>query len=166
MKDKIRKAILLMNEEIELLKCLKDVLEQQKDLIFGNDVNKFTDAIRLEDDLLGRIKVIDQERLLYLNQLSLYWNMNSQITLTKLIDLVEEPFKTSIWRIKKIFVKLIEDIRQLNLENRFLVKKSMVFVQKNLNVLKDFTKNDYVYSMNGGYGNVHTPVNRMIDRNM
>ncbi len=164
--DNIKKIVLLMHEELELLKALKDTLEKQKTQIFGSKVDSFSDTVQLEDDLLNRIKVVDQERILFMNNLSLLYGEESQLTLTKLEKYVDGDYKISISNIKDQFISLIEDIRQLNLENRFLVKKSMVFVQKNLNVLKDFTKNDYVYSMNGGYGNVYTPANRMMDRSM
>jgi len=160
---RLDQTVLLMNEEIELLKALKRLLEEQKELIFQTDVARFTDNIRIEDELLKKIKVVDQERVQMMNQVGRELNIDSQLTITKLIDLVHEPFKIRMKTIKNIFTRLIEDIRQLNIENRFLVKKSMVFVQKNLNVLKDFTKNDYVYSMNGGYGNVVAPVNRLVD---
>lgn len=160
---RLEQTILLMNEEIELLKALKRILEEQKELIFKTDVNRFTDNIRLEDELLRKIKVVDQERVQVMSQVGKEFNLDSQLTITRLIDLVNEPFKIKMKTIKNIFTRLIEDIRQLNIENRFLVKKSMVFVQKNLNILKDFTKNDYVYSMNGGYGNVIAPVNRLVD---
>jgi len=164
--DNIKKIVLLMHEELELLKALKDTLEKQKTQIFGSKVDSFSDTVQLEDDLLNRIKVVDQERILFMNNLSLLYGEESLLTLTKLEKYVDGDYKISISNIKDQFISLIEDIRQLNLENRFLVKKSMVFVQKNLNVLKDFTKNDYVYSMNGGYGNVYTPANRMMDRSM
>lgn len=160
---RLEETVLLMNEEIELLKALKRILEDQKELIFKTDVNRFTDNIRLEDELLKKIKVVDQERVQVMNQVAREYNLDSQLTITKLIDLVNEPVKINIKSKKNIFTQLIEDIRQLNIENRFLVRKSMVFVQKNLNILKDFTKNDYVYSMNGGYGNVVSPVNRLVD---
>ena len=160
---RLEQTVLLMNEEIELLKSLKRTLEEQKQLIFQTDVSRFTDNIRLEDELLKKIKVVDQERLVIMNQLGREHNIDSQLTITRLIELVSEPFKIKMKTIKTIFTRLIEEIRQLNIENRFLVKKSMVFVQKNLSVLKDFTKNDYVYSMNGGYGNVITPVKRLVD---
>jgi len=160
---RLEETVLLMNEEIELLKALKRILEDQKELIFQTDVNRFTDNIRLEDELLKKIKVVDQERVQVMNQVAREYNFDSQFTITKLIDLVNEPFKIKMKSKKNIFTQLIEDIRQLNIENRFLVRKSMIFVQKNLNILKDFTKNDYVYSMNGGYGNVVAPVNRLVD---
>ena len=164
--DNIKKIVLLMHEELELLKALKGTLEKQKNQIFNSKVEVFSETVQLEDDLLNRIKVVDQERVLFMNNLSLLYGEESQLTLTKLEEYVEDDYRKSISSIKEQFVTLLEDIRQLNLENRFLVKKSMVFVQKNLNVLKDFTKNDYVYSMNGGYGNVYTPANRMMDRSM
>ena len=160
---RLEQTILLMHEEIELLKSLKRILEEQKQLIFQTDVSRFTDNIRLEDELLKKIKVVDQERLVLMNQIAREHNIDNQLTITKLIDLVNEPFKIKMKTIKAIFTRLIEDIRQLNIENRFLVKKSMVFVQKNLNVLKDFTKNDYVYSMNGGYGSIIAPARRLVD---
>jgi len=161
---RLNQTVLLMNEEIELLRALKHLLEEQKELIFQTDVASFTDNIRMEDELLKKIKVVDQERVQMMNQIGRELKLDSQLTITKLIDLVQEPFKIRMKTIKNIFTRLIEDIRQLNIENRFLVKKSMVFVQKNLNVLKDFTKNDYVYSMNGGYGNVIAPINRLVDK--
>ena len=155
-----------MHEELELLIALKSTLENQKSQIFDSQVSNFSETVQLEDDLLNRIKVVDQERILFMNNLSLLYGEESQLTLSKLENYVDDSYKSSISIIKEKFLTLIEDIRQLNLENRFLIKKSMVFVQKNLNVLKDFTKNDYVYSTSGGYGNVYTPANRMMDRSI
>lgn len=164
--QKFNNTLLVMNEEIELLKSLQKNLAQQKDMIFNSKAEDFSHMVRIEEDLLSRIRKVDSERLIYINQISLEYKMDSQLTITKLIELVDEPYKKRFKTIKKVFVDLIEDIRKLNLENRFLVKKSMVFVQKNLNVLKDFTKNDYIYSTNGGYGNVHTPVKRLLDQSI
>lgn len=162
--QKYKKTLLVMNEEIELLKSLKGNLEKQKEMIFASKAEDFSHLIRIEEDLLQRIRTVDSERLMYLNQISLEYQLDSQITLTKLIELTKHPYKSKFSAMKEIFVGLIEEIRKLNLENRFLVKKSMVFVSKNLNILKDFTKNDYIYSTNGGYGNIHTPTKRIIDK--
>ncbi len=164
--QKFNKTLLTMNEEIELLKSLKMNLEKQKDMIFNSKAEDFSHMVRIEEDLLSRIRKVDSERLVYINQISLEYQMDSQLTITKLIELVNEPYKAKFEAIKSVFVNLIEEIRKLNLENRFLVKKSMVFVSKNLNVLKDFTKNDYIYSTNGGYGNVHTPAKRLLDQSI
>jgi len=161
--NRLNSALLLMNEEIQLLKALKNNLSSQKDLIFSDSAESFAEAVRLEDDLLARIKKVDRERLAVMNELSVVYNIESQITLTKLIDLVDPIYKPKVSVIKKVFLNLIGEIRKLNLENRYLVRKSVALVQKNLAILKDFTKNDYVYSMTGGYGQVHTPVRRLLD---
>lgn len=163
MEKQMNKIMLLLFEEVELLKTLKTILSNQKELIFSSNPGEFADSVMVEDDLLKRIKKIDLERLVIFNNMSTYFNLNKQLTLTNLIELVEEPYKTKLSGFKGLFTELVDDIRQMNMENRYLVKKSMVFVQKNLNMLKDFTKNNYIYSLSGNYGPVNTPVNRLLD---
>ncbi len=166
MKNHIQTTVLLMNEELELLRSLKKILSNQKELIFNSNVEAFTENVRTEESLLEAIKNVEKERLNYMNRLRKIFQYDSQLTLTKLAGMLEEPYKTTVFDLKKQYLSLLGDIRKLNLENRFLVKKSLIFVQKNLSILKDFTKNDFVYSSQGGYGEINAPLKRVLDTSM
>jgi len=166
MKKQIEKLIETMETEIELMTALKTSLNGQKEYVLGSRAEQFIKCIYLIEDLLNNFKVKDLRRIEILDSIGLELKIKEQLTITELLKHLPFVYKSRLKKLRDEFVSLNDDIKVLNIENRFLIKKAYVFVQNSLKTFKHFTKNDFVYSVTGGYGNISQPVNRILDRSM
>lgn len=164
--DHVRKLIQGMTKESALIKELKELIGSQKELILSNKIPEFMSNVSLQEELLDKIRAFERERIVILDTVGRELNLDHTPTVKEIITYAPDSEKVRLSFIRKKFITLSEEVKHLNVENRYMIKKSLAYVQKHLKLLKNFTKSDYVYSMNGGYGKVLTPVNRLIDRSV
>ena len=128
--------IQVVNEEIRVFHALFDLLEQEQAAIVGDDVEAMEEAACGKAAMADEAKLLETRRLDLLQQLSESLNMApGQVSLGRLIEVVEKHHGDELAHMREVLLELNQKIRGTNENNAFLIRQSMRYTERCLDIL-------------------------------
>ncbi len=156
MKEIIQTLIVIIKKEEELLSEFLGHLEEQKKILLKNDVEHFEESVLHQEELIVKIKSLEQQRIEKVQSLAKGLSMKeSELTLTRLVEMSLGTVSGELREVKKSITSLVERIRRVNQVNQYLIKRSMNRAQHNIDWLIDSSGLDVTYESNGQLRNRH-----------
>jgi len=150
MNELIDKLILLVKQEEEVLSNFLDCLSRQKEYIIQNKVDEFDQTVAEEEKLIQTIRDIENGRMQVIKAIaSSAGSPADEITLTRLIEMNLGEMSGELKDLKRTLSGLIERIKRANRVNQYLIKRSLGFIQKNINWFIDDNKLNVIYLPDG-----------------
>jgi iron-sulfur cluster repair protein YtfE (RIC family) len=125
----LEKFLFLLSEEQKFLvekdlDSLRKSIEEQEQTI--RDQRKLEEArIKLTDSLAGKLRIDEQE-----------------VNMSKLIELVEESYSTQLRELQSTLVSLYAKLERQRKKNEFLIKQSMKYVDRSMEVFSSLERRD------------------------
>ncbi len=150
MDDRIQNLIDLIREEEEVLSVFLSTLTEQKEFIVQNDIEKFDSTVRREEELILKIKELEEGRMAVVKSIaSLAGSKEDELTLTRLIEMNLGEVSDELKALKKTLASLVDKIKRANRVNQYLIKRSLSFIQKNISWFIDDDNLNLIYAPSG-----------------
>jgi len=150
MTDLIDQLIELIKKEEDVLDSFLDCLTRQKNYIVENKVEEFDRTVQEEEELIIRIHDIEKGRMEIIKSIANHaGSTEDELTLTRLIELNLGESSDELMSLKRTLATLIERIKKANRVNQYLIKRSLSFIQKNINWFIDDRNLNVVYLPDG-----------------
>ncbi|MDY6986651.1 MAG: flagellar protein FlgN [Thermodesulfobacteriota bacterium] len=128
----------LLDDEIGLYGTLLLILQREKRAVVGSNLKDLNESNKEKESLFLKIRILDEQRLALLERLAQALQQEApSLTLTKLSQLVEEPYASGIRNRQSSFLSLAQSIQEINLSNKALLDHSLDFVRGSLSLLND-----------------------------
>ncbi len=150
MKNLLDELIILIRDEEKVLENFLDCLTRQKEFIVQNNVVMFDETVKEEESLISRIKELEEGRIEVVRSIAAgAGSAGDELTLTRLIEMNLGENSDELKSLKRTLAGLVERIKRANRINQYLIKRSLSFIQKNINWFIDDTNLNLIYSPNG-----------------
>lgn len=151
MKNLLEELIVLIRDEEKVLENFLDCLTRQKEYIVQNNVILFDETVKEEELLISRIKELEEGRINVVKSIAADAGQKAgdELTLTRLIEMNLGENSDELKSLKRTLAGLVERIKRANRINQYLIKRSLSFIQKNINWFIDDTNLNLIYSPNG-----------------
>ena len=136
MNDYYTYLIELLDKEMATLRLMQTSLEAEQKALIENDIQGLNEAVETQRALTQRAATQEKARIKILYQMAPMLQENPKtLTLRRLIELANAPFAERMSKQREAMIALQEQLRQINRQNSVLIKQSMKYVDKSLQIL-------------------------------
>jgi len=150
MKDPLDRLVELLEKETDLYRLLLKAVSREKEAILQSDLENLNRICKEKENTILKIQIMEEQRIANLKMLAAGTGTPSaDLTLRKLIDLVDSPYRERFEAILDTWRDLIGRIRNINKHNRGLLTHSVDLVRGSLALLNNLINATPVYRRSG-----------------
>ncbi len=149
MNELIEQLVGLIREEEDVLVEFLDCLILQKECIVSNKFDQFDETVQSQERLIRRIRELESGRVEVVGSIARIAGTDADLTITRLIELNLGESSEELRSLKRTLAGLIEKIKKANKVNQYLIKRSLSFIQRNIDMFIDETDSSETYLPNG-----------------
>lgn len=136
--------------EIGAFEALLETLTQEQVALVTQDLSGVEEAVTNQQALVERARSLEAARINVVERLrTLDDGAPGTVTLKELIDRIENPQAQKLREMREQLLTLQAEIRRVNRHNSALVKQSMKYVDKTLQILTGAGRAPGVYGQSG-----------------
>jgi len=140
----------LLDGEAALYRALLSVLQLEKNAIIGSNLGELGKTGKEKEALLLKISIIEEQRQIMMEDLAESLECSPHdLTITKLAELVEEPYPARFKRLCSDLLPLAKTIRDVNDGNKALLRHSVELVRSSFAFLNNLITANAVYYRSG-----------------
>lgn len=126
----------IINEEVRLFHALLDALQSEQAALVADDLEGIERAGAAKVELVGRAQQAEGERLRLVRQLSEALEVDPErANLERLIAAVDSRHGEELARMRQVLLDLNQKIRRANENNAFLIRQSLRYTSRCLDIL-------------------------------
>ncbi|MBW1706500.1 MAG: flagellar protein FlgN [Deltaproteobacteria bacterium] len=140
----------LLHGEAALYRALLSVLQGEKDAIIGSNLGELGKTGKEKEELLFKIRIIEEQRQIMIKDLARSLGRSPHdLTITKLAELVEEPYSDRFRSLCSDLLPLARTIRDVNDGNKALLRHSVELIRSSFAFLNNLIAVNAVYYRSG-----------------
>lgn len=149
-KSLVVQLIEVVNEEVRVFHQLLDLLRQEQAAIVADQVEAIESTAMHKAEMVETARRLEGERLSLVRQLSESLNMApGSVDLARLIEAVESHHGAELARMREALLELNQKIRDTNENNAFLIRQSLRYTERCLDILTGHPQDRGVYGKFG-----------------
>lgn len=147
----IKRLIEILNIEYDYLNELNHLVLEKKEAIIKNNIEKITELLERDREIIAEINLQEKERLEIFYRLEELYKLNKgDLTFSELKNVFPDLWERELFEIREKLLKIIEDIHKGNEKNRVLISEAVKINDFSLALLL----------------NLSQPVNQIYDKKM
>ena len=132
----IVRLIEIINAEIRCFHRLLELLKQEQKAIVEDDLEGLELSVLSQQSVASEAQMLEAERMQVVEELSSRLNMDpGNFSLARLLEVVESSQGEELSRMRETLLELNEKIRITNENNAFLVRQSMRYTERCIDIL-------------------------------
>ena len=140
----------LLTREIELHRGLLSLLQKEKEFLVDLSTEELLENNKKKETSTLQIKMLEESRSSLITRLAQHCAVPApELTLSKLVFLIEEPYRSALEGARSKLVSLLGSIQEVNRLNCLLVRDSLHYAQQSLNVLYRSSSPNPTYLVDG-----------------
>jgi uncharacterized protein YeeX (DUF496 family) len=141
------KLIEVINQEITCLENFLTLLSEEQKFLVENDVNSLRRSLGDQEKVVRDAQKLENERIRLTDSLAKELKIDKgKVNISKLIELVEESYSTKLRELQSTLSSLYAKLERQRKKNEFLIKQSMKYVDKSMNIFLDLEGRGLSYS--------------------
>jgi len=142
----LKKLLGLLEEEIYLCSELVSMLQKEKEAVVSSDLDDLNTICKGKETFILKIKILEDQRSHIIEKAADLMDLPSRfLTLTKLSEMVEEPYSSSLKKSGSNLFALLQTIQKINQSNKPVVLHSLKLVRSSMSMLENLMFPDSVY---------------------
>jgi len=156
--------ISLIRDEENVLNDFLECLRRQKEYITMNQIDEFDATVKEEELLITRIKNMEKGRIELVRMIAIRaGSVEDELNLTRLIEMNLEESSDELRLLKRTLADLVEQIKKASRVNQYLIRRSLSFIQKNIDWFIDGSNLNVTYQSDGSQ-QLRTPGNLLVNK--
>jgi len=149
MKALVDNLITLIRDEEDVLEQFLDCLTRQKECIVANRIDLFDETVQEQETIITRIRALEAGRIEVVKSIAQLAGSEDDLTITRLIEMNLGETSEELRSLKRTLAGLIDRVKKANRVNQYLIKRSLSFIQKSVDLFIDEGEPTVVYTQNG-----------------
>ena len=146
----LSELITILNKEIELHEELLLYLQRDRELLVSLCVDDIFENNKKKETCTIKVKMLEESKLLLVDRLSKHYAIPyRELTLSKILSLVEDPYRTSLDTIRSKLIALMKNIKETNQGNSLILQDSLCYFKRSLDFLHCASSASPTYVDNG-----------------
>lgn len=122
----------ILEEELEILKTLKEITFEKTDIVIGNEIEKLELLTKREEESINRLGLIEEQRLYLMDS----WGVGMNTPLSQVIEKIPEA-KEDLIEIQRKLTDNLEEIKLRNNINNELIQDNLQWLDFNMNLISN-----------------------------
>lgn len=132
----VGRLVEVINDEIRVFHDLLDTLQQEQTAIVADDLARIETLAGAKADLVERAQQLEGERLRLVRRLSETLEVDPERSdLQRLIDVIDSRHGEELARMRQVLLDLNRKIRRTNENNAFLIRQSLRYTERCIDIL-------------------------------
>lgn len=150
MRELVDELIELIRDEEKVLEDFLNCLSRQKESIVQNNLESFNATVQEEESLIERVRELETGRIKVVQRIAhTAGGQADDLTLTRLIELNLGEDSEELKALKRTLAGLVDRVRRAIKVNQYLLKRSLSYIQKNVDWFIDEDNLNVVYTPRG-----------------
>jgi flagellar biosynthesis/type III secretory pathway chaperone len=146
----MQQLVELVQKEVETFQALLDSMESEQKALIAQDVSGIEKTVISQRELAVNAAALERARTKLVVELSQELGETaSDLTLKSLIDRIEGEHSKHLGEMRETLIAMHEKIQNANKQNALLIKQSMKYVDKSLQILAGDGPETGVYARSG-----------------
>ena len=126
----------LLKKEYGLYQKLQDRAIQKKEIIIANDIEKLTEIVQEDNEIISEIAELEEKRRDIINELNIDISLDNQmINYQKLFEKLPESWKEKYSLLREDLIKIIDELQEQNEQNKVLLEEAIKINDFNFNMM-------------------------------
>ena len=126
----------VINDEVRVFHELLDTLQQEQQAIVADDLPRIEELAARKADGVGRAQRLEGERLRLVRSLSEALEVDAaRADLARLIEAIDSRHAEELARMRQVLLDLNGKIRRTNENNAFLIRQSLRYTERCIDIL-------------------------------
>ncbi len=165
MDELISSLVGVIEKEVENFQRLLETLGREQSALVRHEIGELEAAIGDQQGLAEEAAALEQERIRITQQLSSSLKEDEgSLTMARLIDRLQEPQAECLREMRETLIDLQDKIQNANRRNGLLIKQSMKYVDKSIQILSGGDPSNRVYEQSGKIDNHARPVQGVVNQ--
>lgn len=136
----------IFKREYEQYCILLEKAQIKQQAIMENDIEKLAEIVSDEQEIIGLIEELEAKRHSFLKDFAVEEEpTGGNLSFAELMDLIPEERK-EMQELKSDFLNVLNDIQEINEENKLLIEDSLKITEYSLQAIKQAMGRENVYS--------------------
>lgn len=132
----VGRLVEVINDEIRVFHELLDTLQQEQKAIIADDLPRIEELAALKADGVARAQRLEGERLRLVRALSEALEVDpDRADLQRLIQIIDGRHAEELARMRQVLLDLNQKIRRTNDNNAFLIRQSLRYTERCIDIL-------------------------------
>jgi len=142
----LKKLLGLLEEEIFLCSEFVLMLQKEKEAVVSSDFDDLDTICKGKETFILKIKILEDQRRHIIEKAADFLEIPYQfLTLTKLSEMVEEPYSSSLKKSNSNLLALSQTIQEINQSNKPVLLHFLKLVRSSMSMLENLMFPDSVY---------------------
>ncbi|MFW5985577.1 MAG: flagellar protein FlgN [Halanaerobiaceae bacterium] len=116
----------VLKTEYEYYQKLNDFASEKKEAIIENDVEKLTEIIEKEKDIIAEINQLEDKRDNLLAEFNSKVDLDTeQLNYSQLVENISQKWETRLGELREKLLNIIDELHQKNEENKSLINEAI-----------------------------------------
>ncbi|MBD3403637.1 hypothetical protein GF420_12135 [candidate division GN15 bacterium] len=146
----IDRLINIISREAAAFDRYLTLLEQQQQALVANDLTRLNAVTAEQRQVVADTQALHREREETIEQLRAGYDIEGDLTLSRLLELVDDTQATQLTRLQQLILTLNEQIGAVRNSNALLLNQSRESIARMMSMLSKIHHPDKTYSRPGG----------------
>ncbi|MDF2546585.1 MAG: hypothetical protein K0R93_1483 [Anaerosolibacter sp.] len=135
MSKSIEQLIAVLKQECDLYKDYLNLASKKKTAVIKGDIKEIDHITKLEQNMIVNMGKVDQIRIAIIGNILLEKKVSNVENITELANLIDEPNRSTILKLKDQLAALLEETKNANELNSELLQQALEYVEYNMNLI-------------------------------
>ena len=150
MQSAVSELIEIIHKEMRLLHNLLELVNDEQQTLLRNDAEGLVGNLTRQEALLEKADQLEKQRLRVTEVLSRKLRVEpEELSMSRLMDLVEEAHSTELGKLQQTLVEAHQKIGETNRNNELLIRQSMGYIARTLDVVTASPPQETTYERSG-----------------
>ncbi|MCK5329274.1 MAG: flagellar protein FlgN [Candidatus Latescibacteria bacterium] len=150
MQSAVSELIEIIHKEMRLLHNLLELVNDEQQTLLLNDAEGLVGNLTRQEALLEKADQLEKQRLRVTEVLSRKLRVApEELSMSRLMDLVEEAHSTELGKLQQTLVEAHQKIGETNRNNELLIRQSMGYIARTLDVVTASPPQETTYERSG-----------------
>ena len=144
----VSQLIEVINKEILCLEKFLILLTEEQKFVVENDIDSLQRSVEEQEKTIRDERKLEDERIKLTDSLAEKLKIDkTDVNISRLIELVEESYSTKLRELQSTLASLYAKLERQRKKNEFLIKQSMKYLDKSINIFSGLEGRDINYSI-------------------
>lgn len=155
----------VLEKEYEQYRRIFELVKQEQTVLANADINGLEENLRNQQVLIQAINKLESKRLQELKVIGVYLEaVPEKLKLSTIVENVPEDLSQQLVDLERKFKSVLQEILKINKSNKFLINRSLQFIDKNIQVFFGAMEEKGVYTPNNTRTQLSSKTNHLVDR--
>jgi hypothetical protein len=145
----VDRLIDIIGSEATVFESFLSLLEQQKEALVANDVDRLNEVTKQQQETLLRSRQLAREREREIESIRNQHSLEGDLSLSRLLELVDDAQARQLSRLQELILGLNDQITDARNTNVMLLNQSRKFVAKTLELMAGLSNPRTTYRSGG-----------------